>query len=96
MKVRFLSVAETELVKLLTWYEERQQGLSSRLLDEVEDAISRIKANPTAWRPIGEKHRRIMLHIFKVGLIYRYQDDEIVISEILDLRSDPIHWRTKF
>lgn len=50
---------------------------------DVGAALSRIRANPTAWVRLGDNHRRCRTSHFPYGLIYAVREDEILILAVL-------------
>ena len=92
MNVRFTSAAERELRQAIDFYEAAENGLGSRLLDEVEAAVARILAHPLAWTPLSHRTRRCRTHRFQYGLFYQIRTDEILVLSVMDLRRDPKRW----
>ena len=93
MTYRFTSAALRELRESALYYDEAENGLGSRFLDEVEGALERILAEPEAWRQLSQRTRRCRTHRFPFGLIYQIRTDEILIVSVMDLRRDPKRWR---
>lgn len=92
MKVRFVSVAETELREAMEFYETARAGLVAEPLAEVEAATHLIEAHPLAWQPMSPRTRRCRTHRFPYGLFYRIRGEEILIVSVMDLRRDPKRW----
>ena len=90
---RFTSSALSELKEATLHYEEKENGLGRIFLDEVEDTVARILANPQAWHPLTPRTRRCRTHRFPFGLIYQTRTNEILIVSVMDLRRDPTRWR---
>ena len=93
MDFRFTSAALQELREALQYYENVENGLGSRFLNEVEGAVARILEAPEAWRMLSRRTRRCRTHRFPFGLIYQVRGSEILILSIMDLRRDPKRWR---
>lgn len=64
--------ANEELVGTALWYEERQPGLGDDFLDEVEDALRRIEAEPERWPKIRSENRKLNLRRFPYALVYAF------------------------
>ena len=92
MKARFTSAAETELLVAVKFYEEAENGLGARFLDEVEATVERILAHPEAWARMSPRTRRCRTHRFPFGIFYQIRPDEILILSVMDLRSNPKRW----
>ena len=93
MTFRFTSVALAELREAVLYYEERENGLGTGFLDEIEAAVRRIIANSEAWRPLSRRTRRCRTHRFPYGLIYQKRGNEILIVSVMNLWRDPRQWK---
>ncbi len=90
---RFTSAALTELRHAILYYEQRENGLGTAFLNEIEATLNRILYHPTAWHQLSPRTRRCRTHRFPFGLIYQIRTDEILITSVMDLRRDPASWR---
>ncbi len=90
---RFTSVALTELRETTVYYEQRENGLGTAFLDEIEATVKRILQHPTAWHQLSPRTRRCRTHRFPFGVIYQIRKDEILITSVMDLRRDPARWK---
>ena len=92
-KYRFTSAALSELREATLYYEQKENGLGTSFLDEIDAAVERILRFPHAWHPLSERTRRCRTHRFPFGLLYQIRSDEILITAVMDLRRDPQRWR---
>ena len=90
---RFTSAALTELRQAILYYEQRETGLGTAFLSEIEATVNRILQSPAAWHPLSSRTRRCRTHRFPFGLIYQIRTDEILITSVMDLRRDPARWK---
>ena len=93
MTYRFLSPARAELAEALSYYESASPGLGLEFLDEVERTISRIALQPEAWTRISENHRRCLMRRFPFAIIYSVEQDELLITAVMNLRRHPDSWK---
>ena len=91
-RFRFTSSALRELSEAILYYEQRENGLGTAFLDEVEATLERILLNPAAWHQLSSRTRRCRTHRFPFGLIYQILTDEILVTSVMDLRRDPARW----
>jgi len=93
MNFRFTSAALRELQEAAFYYDQVENGLGGRFLDEVEETLRRIFANPCAWKAFSMRTRRCRTHRFPFGLLYEIKEaQEILILAVMDLRRDPKRW----
>jgi hypothetical protein len=88
-----LPIYLTELTRATLYYEQRENGLGSSFLNEIEATINRILLHPTAWHQLSRRTKRCRTHRFPFGLIYQVRTDEILIVSVMDLRRDPESWK---
>jgi plasmid stabilization system protein ParE len=94
IRYRFTSAALTELRQATLYYEQRENGLGTVFLDEIEATLNRIRKHPAAWHQLSPRTRRCRTHRFPFGLIYQIRSDEILITSVMDLRRDPANWKS--
>ena len=68
VKYTFHPEAETEFVKAVEFYEEREEGLGYDFAVEIYSTIERILAHPKAWPFIEDDIRRSLVSRFPYGL----------------------------
>lgn len=94
--VVFLTEAAAELDDAAAWYERRQQGLGSRFLRYVEDALSRIQERPRSG--IRHQHtsfRFLLTKRFPYVIYYLEQDDVILIAAVAHAARQPDYWKDR-
>jgi mRNA-degrading endonuclease RelE of RelBE toxin-antitoxin system len=67
----------------------------SELLDEVKEAVERIKNYPDAWTQLSERLRRCQVHRFPYRIIYQVRNDLLLIVAVQHHRRKPENWRTR-
>ena len=92
-KYRLTSTALSELKEATLYYEQKENGLGTAFLDEIDATIERILRFSHAWHPISTRTRRCRTHRFPFGILYQSRPDEILITAVMDLRRDPRRWR---
>jgi plasmid stabilization system protein ParE len=92
MTYAFHPLAQKELDEALNHYLAVDVQLAIRFLDEVESAIDRILAHPSAWQRLREDVRRCRLKHFEYGLVYKVVESEALILAVMHLRRDPNYW----
>ena len=93
MKVRFLEVAQQELDEAVAYYNAEVAGLGEAFLLEALSALDRIQHFPDAWHPLSKTTRRCRLRRFPYGVVYRLDDEGILIVAVANLHRQPDYWR---
>jgi plasmid stabilization system protein ParE len=88
-----LDAADAELVEAAKFYERKARGLGADFLHEVEHAIRRLAEYPEAGASLPDGFRRRLLRRFPYGVLYKVEENEIVIAAVMHLRRRPGYWR---
>lgn len=62
--------AEADILDGYLAYEERQEGLGRRFMDEIERAFDRILPNPLLYQEVETDIRRAVTHTFPYLVFY--------------------------
>lgn len=95
MKLRFLSIAETELDDAIAFYEDKESGLGLLFLSEIKNTVDRILAFPEAWHQLSQHTRRCLTTVFPYGIIDQVRQEEILIIAIASLHRAPHYWKDR-
>ena len=93
MRYAFHPEAETEFVRAVEYYEEREEGLGLDFAVEIYSAIERILAHPKAWPVLEDDIRRSLVRRFPYGLLYAEEEDKIFIAAVMHLHREPDYWK---
>mgnify|MGYP003520026017 CR=1 FL=1 len=89
MIVEFLPRSEDELEEAYCFYEARGTSLGTEFKQDAMKAAELISAHPHAGAIVHENARRILFGRFPYALIYRIDDDRIVVLAVAHLRRQP-------
>jgi len=92
---RYLLPAEEEMTEAAKFYEEQAHGLGAEFLDDVQNAIDRLRANPMLGQIVLGELRRSLLSRFPYSLIYSIEPDNILIVAVAHQRRRPNYWRER-
>lgn len=92
MNISFSDIAKIELDDTFEYYENEQINLGYRFINEIENAIERIKFYPKGWHPMSKNTRRCLVKNFPYGIIYQIREDSILIIAIANLHRKPNYW----
>jgi hypothetical protein len=87
-----IPLARREMLRAAQWYERRAQGLGDRFLVEVRLALVAMREYPLSGSPVDPVFRRKLLNVFPYALVYRVDEDNIVIVAVAHLRRRPGYW----
>ena len=93
--VRIAGPASEEFTEAVRWYETRRPGLGAELYDAVNATIEGIERQPEIGATTYDdpKSRRILVARFPYHVVYRLEDDEIVILAIAHMKRRPGFWK---
>lgn len=91
-RARFIAAARQEFLAEIAYYSEVQTGLGARFTAAVEEAAARALAFPLAGSPSGSGTRRVIIKEFPFSLLYRPDNDGIVIFAISHHARRPGYW----
>jgi hypothetical protein len=95
MQVRFLFPAEVEMFDAAAFYEKQVALLGGIFLSIMEAAIGDICDQPEAWPVFGDGVRKLPLRRFPYSILYRIEEEEIVIVAIMHQRRRPYYWAAR-
>ncbi len=89
---RFLPLARRELLDEIRYYGSAQEGLGIRFERAVAEAVRRAVANPEHGAPRSRNTRRLLVKGFPFSIIYRANDQEVLIVAVADFRRKAEYW----
>ena len=92
MKISMIPLARREMLRAARWYESKAPDLSDRFLDEIRRAMRAVLEFPAAPPIIIAPYRRQLLKDFPYALVYRVENDEIVVLAVANLKRRPGYW----
>ena len=94
-RARFVAPARREVLAEVTYYNAKELGLGSRFLASVEDATSRALAYPFTGSPASKNTRRVFLKDFPFALVFRPDEEGIVVFALAHHARRPEYWRNR-
>jgi plasmid stabilization system protein ParE len=83
--------AEADLLEGFRSYEEKQAGLGSRFLDEVEQSFGRIASNPYSCQEVESDIRRAVVHTFPYLVFYTFESHAVHVLAVIHGAQDPAY-----
>lgn len=93
--VRISESASEELTDAVRWYEARRAGLGAELFDAVVATVDLIERQPESGTAAyaDPQTRRVLVARFPYQIVYRLDDNEIVILAVAHLKRRPGYWK---
>jgi len=84
--------AGEELEAVALWYEERQPGLGGDFLNQFEQTLRHLVAEPERGRKVRGENRKLNLHRFPYAIVYRVRSDTLYVIAVMHLHRRPFYW----
>lgn len=85
--------AELDTLKSAKWYEEKQENLGVRFLDEVEEKLHLITQNPLHYQVRYKSTRLALIKHFPYAIHFTIEKEKVIVLAVLGTREDPEKWR---
>ncbi|MBI3713802.1 MAG: type II toxin-antitoxin system RelE/ParE family toxin [Burkholderiales bacterium] len=93
--VQFHDEAQAEFVAAALFYEEQVAGLGTSFATEIKKSLSFIQAYPEASPRLGTLLRKFVVKRFPYTIIYRHEEQWILILAIAHDRRRPGYWNRR-
>lgn len=94
-RARFIAPARREFLAEVAYYNSKEPGLGARFAAAVEEATARAVAFPFTGSPGLRDTRRIFVVNFPIALVYRPDEDGIVIFALAHHARLPEYWHPR-
>jgi toxin ParE2 len=91
-RVRILSLAQEEINQAFEWYFKRSPEAADAFLKEVAASLRQIVSHPQLYPPFTRNTRRRVLPRFPYSVIFREQDDAILIIALAHAKRRAGYW----
>jgi plasmid stabilization system protein ParE len=94
-RARFVSIAAREFLSQVAYYEEEQPGAGAPFIAAVQQAAARALAFPLSGTPAAAGTRRVLVRDFPFSIIYRVDEDGILVFAVAHSARRPEYWRSR-
>lgn len=94
-RVVFRHAARAEFDSAALWYEERQPGLGTQFVAEIERAVNLASRNPESFPVKHGVIRSVQVRRFPYSVFFRPEGDQIVVLAVFHARRDPVVWQSR-
>ena len=95
MIVRFTPEADNELAEARQWYAHQRNDLDLEFMQSIDDALSRVVANPQQYPMVYRTLRRCVVRRFPFAIFYTVSADEIEVVAVFHSRRNPKKWKSR-
>jgi|SRR5215813_12133350 len=92
---RFLSAAEKEMTEAVLFYDAASRGLGNDFLDDIQQAIQKLREHPHSGGPLVSGLRRKLLHRFPFSVVYALDTDAVLVIAIAHHGRRPGYWTSR-
>jgi toxin ParE1/3/4 len=92
---RFIAPARREFLAEIAYYNGQEPGLGSRFVAAVEEATLRAIVLPLAGSLASKSTRRVFVSNFPFAVVYRSDEDGIVIFAVAHHSRRPEYWHSR-
>ncbi len=94
-EINYHPEANTEIENALSWYNEQRKGLAGELSLKIFQAIDIIQQQPFLFNAVYKDFRKINLRIFPYSIIYKVEEDAVIIMSFHHHKRHPKHWKKR-
>ena len=95
MRSRFLSAAEEEFGDAAAFYEGEEFSLGEEFIAGVFATVDLLQRQPMLGKPAGGRFRSFPVRKFPFNIIYKLDEDEIVVVAVGHQSRKPGYWRDR-
>jgi toxin ParE1/3/4 len=86
------SGAELDITDSVKWYDEKQQGLGLRFLNDLDQKLQKVQANPLHYQVRYKTIRMAFLDTFEDAIHYIVEENKVYVLAVLGTHDDPKKW----
>jgi mRNA-degrading endonuclease RelE of RelBE toxin-antitoxin system len=87
--------ADEELNAAALFYESRETDLGQEFLKELSISFNRIREYPYSYSIVFEEYRRCVMARFPFSVVYRIEEESVLVFAVAHLRRRPGYWRNR-
>jgi plasmid stabilization system protein ParE len=95
LRVVFRRAARAEFDTAALWYEERQAGLGTQFVSEIDRAVELASNHPERFPAKHGEIRCVQARRFPYSVFFRPEANRIVVLAVFHARRDPAVWQTR-
>jgi plasmid stabilization system protein ParE len=89
------TAAKRDIVDVVTWYEERKEGLGKTFRSVIDRVLERVEAMPEAHRIVHRTTRRAVVSGFPYAIYYKVENGEVIVLAVIHSHRDSQDWQSR-
>ncbi|MSP73043.1 MAG: type II toxin-antitoxin system RelE/ParE family toxin [Myxococcales bacterium] len=81
--------AKADMHSAARWYAGQRSGLGQEFVDELDLVLRQVAENPFPFQLVHRDARRAVVHRYPYGVLYRVEEDAVVVFCVIQLHRDP-------
>lgn len=95
MTVILEQFAVQELFDATKYYSSQSRTAAEKFIEDVEHAVILIQDHPEAFPDIGKGFRRCLFRKFNYSIIYKIDNDIVIITAVMNNSRKPEYWHRR-
>jgi len=96
LKLVIKPAAESDLLEIFTWYEDRQSGLGAVFIEEIQSCFDLILQHPEIFQEIDKDIHRAVTRVFPYCVFYTNDEENVFILAVLHAAQRPDYIRSRW
>lgn len=84
--------AALDIADCKQWYEDKEEGLGSRFLEDLDKKILKVTANPLHYQIRHETMRMAILDVFQDAIHFTVEGNTVYVHAVLGTARNPQLW----
>jgi len=89
-KLIYTSRSLKSILAAFEYYESAQKDLGDYFLSSLEECIASVDSYPEIYKTIYKSYRQVKVKRFPYVIIFRLNEDEIIIENVFNTHQNPI------
>jgi plasmid stabilization system protein ParE len=87
--------ARRELDEAFNWYERQRPGLGLEFIASIDEQLALVGESPTRFAVVHRDLRQVHPKRFPYSIVYRVEEERIVVFAVFHGRRNPTGWKRR-
>jgi len=94
-RIILASTAEKDIEEIIEWYGKENNDISRKFIHELEEQLQIIALNPFLFQEVYKNYRKANTGKFPYKIVYRIEDESILVAAIFHNKREPKIWQKR-